>query len=129
MIGQEISARKITWSEVGSAIKSELKKILGKDIECMAQKEDYDYWGIRFSGYKMPIEELKLLLDILNADEEMRDEAIPLPEDNETAVKSIGMLIARVLLSRVIQCKWKTELPDTDVLWLLEINKQLSHNH
>ena len=129
MIGQEISARKITWSEVGSAIKSELKKILGKDIECMAQKEDYDYWGIRFSGYKMPIEELKLLLDILAADEEMRDEAIPLPEDNETAVKSIGMLMARVLLSRAIQCTWTTELPDTDTLWLLEINKQLSHNH
>ena len=129
MLGQEISARKITWSEVGSAIKSELKKILGKDIECMAQKEDYDYWGIRFSGYKMPIEELKLLLDILDADEEMRDEAIPLPEDNETAIKSIGMLMARVLLSRVIRCIWKTELPDTDVLWLLEINKQLSHNH
>ena len=30
MIGQEISARKITWSEVGSTIKGELKKLLGK---------------------------------------------------------------------------------------------------
>ena len=38
MIGQEISARKITWLEVGIAIKNELKNLLGKDIECIAQK-------------------------------------------------------------------------------------------
>ena len=29
MIGQEVKARKIGWLEVGSAIKSELKDLLG----------------------------------------------------------------------------------------------------
>ena len=67
MIGQEISARKITWSEVGSTIKGELKKLLGKDIECLAQKADYDYWAIRFSDYEMPIEELDLSARTANA--------------------------------------------------------------
>ena len=126
MIGQEISARKISWSEVETAIKSELKKLLGKDIECVAKKETYDYWAIRFTCYEMPITEVELLLDILKADEEMRDEAIPLPEDNETAVKSMGMLMSRALLCRAMQCTCTTELPDSDVLWLLDINKQLS---
>ena len=126
MNGQEISARKITWSEVETATKSELKKLLGKDIECVAKKETYDYWAIRFTGYEMPIEELELLLDILNADEDMRDDTIPYPEDNETEVKSIGMLVSRALLCRAMQCTWTTELPDSDVLWLLDINKQLS---
>lgn len=122
MIGQEISARKITWLEVETAIKSELKTLLGKTIECKAQKETYDYWAIRFIGYEMPITELKLLLDILKADDEMRDESIPLPEDNETVVKSIGMLMSRALLERAMQCAWVIELPDTDVLWLLDVN-------
>ena len=126
MIGQEISARKITWSEVGSTIKGELKKLLGKDIECLAQKADYDYWAIRFSDYEMPIEELELLLDILNADEDMRDDTIPYPEDNETEVKSMGMLMSRALLCRAMQCTWTAELPDTNTLWLLDINKQLT---
>ena len=53
MIGQEVRARKIGWLEVGSAIKSELKVLLGKDIDCIACQEDYDYWAVRFVGYRM----------------------------------------------------------------------------
>ena len=37
MIGQEISARKITWSEVGSTIKGELKKLLAVNEFCRAE--------------------------------------------------------------------------------------------
>ena len=74
----------------------------------------------------MPVEELELLLDILNADEEMQDDTIPYPEDHETEVKSIGMLIPRALLERALQCTWITELPDTDVLWLLEVSDKIS---
>ncbi|MBR4058589.1 MAG: hypothetical protein IKK03_01960 [Lachnospiraceae bacterium] len=126
MIGQEISALKITWPEVGAAIKGELKKILGKDIECVATRETYDYWLIHFTDYEMPISELEFLLDILDINDEMRDDTCPYPEDNETVVKSIGMLMPRALLERALQCTWVAELPDTDVLWLMEINEQKS---
>lgn len=122
MIGQVIPARKIEWAEVGAAIKSELKNLLGKDIDCVAGREDYDYWGVRLVGYEMPITEVELLLNMLEADEEMRDESIPLPEDNETAVKSLGMQICRALLSRQIQCGWEKELLDGQSISLLEIS-------
>ena len=90
MIGQERSARKIGWLEVGTAIKSELKNLLGKDIDCVASREDYDYWGVRLVGYEMTITEVELLLNMLEADEEMRDESIPLPEDKQAAVIGYG---------------------------------------
>ena len=40
MIGQEVKARKIGWLEVSVAIKSELKQLLGKDIDCVAKPDD-----------------------------------------------------------------------------------------
>ena len=89
MIGQEVKARKIGWLEVSVAIKSELKRLLGKDIDCVASQEDYDYWAVRFEAYRMPIAEVELLLNILDAGKEMRDESIPLPEDKQTTVGSI----------------------------------------
>jgi hypothetical protein len=122
MIGQEISARKIGWLEVGTAIKSELKNLLGKDIDCVASREDYDYWGVRLVGYEMPITEVELLLNMLEADEEMRDESIPLPEDKQATVKSIGMQMCRELLSLQMQCSWEKELLDGRSISLLEIS-------
>jgi len=124
MMGQEIVARKLNWSEVGTAIRNKLKTILGKDIICVAKKEAPDYWAIFFIGYKMPITEVEFLLDILDADVEMREEAIPLPEDNETTVKSMGMLMARALLYKEINFTWKAEFLDEDSLWILDTNKQ-----
>ena len=123
MIGQAIPARKIEWAEVGSAIKSELKNLLGKDIECVASREDYDYWGVRLVGYEMPVSEVELLLNMLEADEEMRDESIPLPEDNETAVKSLGMQMCRALLRKAMHCGWALELPEKEKLWLLDMTE------
>lgn len=123
MIGQAIPARKIEWSEVGAAIKSELKNLLGKDIECVASREDYDYWGVRLVGYEMPVTEVELLLNMLEADEEMRDESIPLPEDKQMAVKSIGMQMCRALLRNAMHCRWALELPEMEKLWLLDISE------
>jgi len=123
MIGQEVRARKIGWFEVGSAIKSELMKLLGKDIECVASREDYDYWGVRLIGYEMPVTEVELLLNMLEADEEMRDESIPLPEDKQMAVRSIGMQMCRALLRKAMHCGWTLELPEKGNLWLLDISE------
>lgn len=121
MIGQEISARKIGWTEVGAAINSELKNLLGKDIECKAGQDDFDYWAVRFVDYEMPISEMELLLNILEADEEMRDESIPLPEDKENVVRSIGMQMSRALLARYMKCGWTQELINDKSISLLEI--------
>lgn len=123
MIGQEVRARKIGWLEVGSAIKSELKVLLGKDIDCIACQEDYDYWAVRFVGYRMPIAEVEQLLEILDAGKEMRDESIPLPEDKQTTVGSIGMHMSRTLLRKAMQCDWKLELPEAKAMWLLDISE------
>ena len=123
MIGQEVKARKIGWLEVGSAIKSELKVLLGKDIDCVASQEDYDYWAVRFEGYRMSIAEVELLLNILDAGKEMRDESIPLPEDKQTTVGSIGMHMSQALLRKAMQCEWKMELSEEETLWLLDISE------
>lgn len=123
MIGQDIRAKKIGWLEVGSAIKSELKNLLGKDIKCVASQEDYDYWGVRFVGYEMSVTEVELLLNMLEADAEMRDESIPLPEDKQTAVRSIGMQMCRALLQKAMHCGWTLELPEKENLWLLDISE------
>lgn len=123
MIGQEISARKIGWTEVEAAINSELKNLLGKDIECKAGQDDFDYWAVRFVDYEMPISEMELLLNILEADEEMRDESIPLPEDKENVVRSIGMQMSRALLRKAMQCRWTLELPEAKNLWLVDISE------
>lgn len=124
MIGQEISARKISLTEVGSAIKSELKIILDKEIECIARQDDYDYWGIRFLDYEMPIAELEFLLTVIEANAQLREESIPLPQYGEETVVSIGMDMARELLGRFMNCKWLYEYLDTEFLYLLEITEQ-----
>ena len=121
MIGQEVKARKIGWLEVSVAIKSELKQLLGKDIDCVAKPDDYDYWAVRFVGYEMPIAEVELLLNILEADEEMRDDSIPLTKDKSVVVSSIGMYLSRALLRKIVQCEWEVELPEAETLWLLDI--------
>ena len=124
MIGQEVKARKIGWLEVSVAIKSELKQLLGKDIDCVASQEDYDYWAVRFAAYRMPIAEVELLLNILDAGKEMRDESIPLPEDNQTTVNSIGMYMSRALLKRQMKCTWVNEWMDDKSIYLLEISNK-----
>lgn len=124
MIGQEVKARKIGWLEVSVAIKSELRQLLGKEIECVASQGDYDYWAVRLIGYDMPIVEVEALLTILEADEEMRDESIPLPEDNETTVSSIGMHMSRALLERQMKCTWVTEWMNDKSIYLLEISNK-----
>lgn len=39
---------KLTWAEVAEMVRTELRKIIGKDVFCMAKSDDDTYWDISF---------------------------------------------------------------------------------
>lgn len=52
---------KLTWSEVAEMVRTELRKIIGKDVFCMAKSDDDTYWDISFP-YPTCTVSLKLLM-------------------------------------------------------------------
>ena len=39
---------KLTWSEVAEMVRTELRKIIGRDVFCVAKSDDDTYWDISF---------------------------------------------------------------------------------
>ena len=58
---------KLTWSEVAEMIRTELRKIIGRDILCVAKSDDDTYWDISFPLERLPLSDLHRILEALDA--------------------------------------------------------------
>ena len=56
---------KLTWAEVAEMVRTELRKIIGKDVFCMAKSDDDTYWDISFPLERLPLSDCTVSLKLL----------------------------------------------------------------
>ena len=114
----EVKTIKLKWGELDTLFEVFFKQILGKTIKCNVDCDNYDYWGVRFVDYQMPIDEIEAVCTFVHANEKERKEALPF--DDETVTRDLGMSISAKLLSMFLGYTWKKEFADEDALYLIE---------
>lgn len=114
----EIKTLKFEWEELDSVFETIFHNILGKSIMCNADFDAYDFWGVMYVDYQMPLDEIEKVCAYVDANEEERAEAFPTEEDSTG--RDIGPSIATKLLSNFLGCTWKKIFADEDALYLLE---------
>lgn len=113
---KEKQAYKLPWELVNNSISEELSTILGRPIRCKAFPDNLDYWAVNLCNYEMPLAELMLLLDEVQASKESRRDSIP---EDDDSVRSFGMYLATSLLERRLGCQWERFIADDDALWIV----------
>ena len=114
----EVKTIKLTWDELDALLEAFFEQILGKTIQCAVDFDEYDYWGVKFVDYQMPIDEIEKVCSLARANEQERKDAFPL--EDESAAKSFGLSIATKILSDLLDCSWKKQFADEDALYLIE---------
>ena len=114
----EVRTIKLEWETLDTIFEEIFQEILNKTIECLVDRDDYDYWGVKFVDYQMPIDEIEAVCSFAHATEKDRSDAYPV-EDEET-VRDFGMRISFKLLSKRLGYSWKKQYVDKDALYLIE---------
>ena len=91
---------KLTWAEVAEMVRTELRKIIGKDVFCMAKSDDDTYWDISFPLERLPLSDLHRILEALDATDSQRDLSLPPEEDHADSVSSLSMTVSQLLPRR-----------------------------
>lgn len=117
---KEVVAVQLSWEEVAEKVEDMLEKLLGKRISCFASRNDYDFWAVRFFGYKMYAEEIEKICNHVNANQSEREGAFPLPG---TWVRTFSGDIATKLLSVSMGVSCQRILATEDSLFLLGVEK------
>lgn len=110
-------ALKLDWDTVAGVISDEIYKIIGKTVQCTVVIEEADFWAVNFYQYSMPLSELYMIFESVEASQSIRADS--LPADIVETVSSIGMGLSQKLLQRHLQYEWQAELAAEDGLWLL----------
>ena len=108
--------RRLEWCEVCDLVEKRIAVILGHQVSCTAWEEDASYWSVSAIDYRFPISEIRALLDAVDANHEVRSEA--LPEDSE-ASRSFGMGLSSRLLRAELSAEWEHEFHTERALWLI----------
>ena len=114
----EVRTIKLEWNELDAIFEAIFKKILGKTIKCEADFDTYDYWGVRFVNYEMPLDEIETVCSSVQANEKERKDAFPV--DSARISRDFGAVITSKLLSKYLGCAWKKDFADDDALYLIE---------
>ena len=114
----EVRTTKFEWKELDAIFEAIFKEILGKTIKCWADFDTYDYWGVRFVDYEMPLDEIETVCSYVQANEKERKDAFPM--EDETITRDFGAGITSKLLSKYLGYTWKKEIADEDALYLIE---------
>lgn len=54
-------------------VRTELRKIIGRDVFCVAKSDDDTYWDISFPLERLPLSDLHRILEALDATDSQRD--------------------------------------------------------
>lgn len=114
----EVRTMKLEWDELNTLFETIFKEILGKTIECLVDCDSYDYWGVKFVDYEMPIGEIETVCSFVHANEKERKDAFPV--EDESVARDFGVNIASKLLSNHLGFTWKKQFADEDALYLIE---------
>ena len=63
-------------------VRTELRKIIGRDVFCVAKSDDDTYWDISFPLERLPLSDLHRILEALDATDSQRDLSLPPEEDH-----------------------------------------------
>lgn len=113
------NAVRLSWKMVAGMAEKELTKILGREIKCTAQLYGKAFWNVQFPNDRIPLEELDVILDALQATKEQREDSIPPVEDHQTYVDGLGMDASELLIYRFMGYQAERVALFQDELWLL----------
>ena len=120
---ETVKAIKLPWNKVSEYIGLEVSTILGRDIVCKANVDDYDYWAAQFLDERIPLSELYKLMEIVDAGEEARNESLPESVRKQYSAKEVGLGVAELLLGRHLGLSWTAFYLDEQHLWLLDVKE------
>ena len=112
---------KLTWSEVAEMVRTELRKIIGRDVFCVAKSDDDTYWDISFPLERLPLSDLHRILEALDATDSQRDLSLPPEEDHADSVSSLSMTVSQLLLRRNLGYDWECLHLAEDSFWILGV--------
>lgn len=110
------NAVKLSWGEISQHISTIVSQQLGRSVVCKANYEDYNYWGAAAATGTFTVDELKILLCFIKADNNTYCDS--LPSDSDTS-KSIGMTLSETLLAISLKTTWEHTSICKDGLWLV----------
>lgn len=114
----EVRTMKLEWVELSTLFETIFKEILGKTIQCTVDFDSYDYWGVKFVDYEMPLNEIVAVCALVHANEKECKEAFPV--EGASVSRDFGAGIASKLLSKHLGCTWKKQFADEEALYLIE---------
>ncbi len=114
----EVRTTKLEWDELNTLFETIFKEILGKTIQCTVDFDSYDYWGVKFEDYGMPLNEIVAVCSFVHANEKECKDAFPM--EDERVACDFGMSISTKLLSNHLGYTWEKEFADEDALYLIE---------
>ena len=115
-------AVRLSWGEVAYHLGKFISEILKREIHCCALPDNTEqYWGLSSVNTTFTLEDFKLLLGYVRADEETYNEAMP---DDSKDSKSLGQRLSELLLKKMISSSWEHLSVTEDGIWLIGINRE-----
>ena len=119
MNGREVRTVKLSWDEIGAIFTGMVCEIVGVHVSCKAVPKEDGLWWIAFQNYRMPLPELCRLVQTFHPTVEDWEDA--LPDEGESDVGSIGMIIAGKLLGNHLGLMWEHSFVTKDELLLVDV--------
>lgn len=102
-------------------VRTELRKIIGRDVFCVAKSDDDTYWDISFPLERLPLSDLHRILEALDATDSQRDLSLSPEEDHADSVNSLSMTVSQLLLRRNLGYDWECLHLAEDSFWILGV--------
>ncbi len=120
----EKCAVELSWAEVRDIVSEEIEEILGLRIKCRVILVEDSFWDVSFIECRLPLPKLCQLLQAVQAAPEDWEDTIP--DEGETDVSGIGMVLAEKLVSKHLSLTWEHHLLTENSLWLVGVTKKQS---
>lgn len=118
----EERAVRLGWDEVRGIVSDEIEDILGLRIQCRINVAEGSFWDVTFTDYHLPLPKLCQLLQETQATPEDWEDA--LPDEGETDVNGIGIVLSEKLIGRHLKFTWAHHLITKDNLWLIGVTER-----
>lgn len=99
-------------------VRAELRKIIDRDVFCVAKSDDDTYWDISFPLERLPLSDLHRILEALDATDSQRDLSLPPEEEHADSVSSLSMTVSQLLLRRNLGYDWECLHLAEDSFWI-----------
>ena len=119
---RQLTTIELTWRQVEEKMEEILLRILGVGFDCSTTRDDTDFWGVKFGGSRLSIEQVDAVCNYVNATLSERKDAYP-SEKSEETVGDFGVDIANKLLALSLGITFKKFLVQDDCLLLIDCTK------